>query len=81
MRAAPNLGPEYVQAFERIYPDLAAKYRAPFYPFFLDGVAADPKVTQHDGLHPNEAGVKVIVQRILPKVEQLTAHVRDQHPS
>jgi acyl-CoA thioesterase-1 len=81
MRAAPNLGPEYVQAFERIYPDLAAKYGAPLYPFFLDGVAADPKMTQHDGLHPDEAGVKVIVQRILPKVEELIAHVRDQHPS
>jgi acyl-CoA thioesterase-1 len=81
MRAAPNLGPDYVQAFERIYPDLAAKYGVALYPFFLDGVAADPRVTQHDGLHPNEAGVKVIVQRILPKVEELIAHVRDQHPS
>jgi acyl-CoA thioesterase-1 len=81
MRAAPNLGPEYVQAFERIYPDLAAKYGVPLYPFFLDGVAADPKMTQHDRLHPNEAGVKVIVQRILPKVEELIAHVHQQHPS
>jgi acyl-CoA thioesterase I len=81
MRAAPNLGPEYVQAFERIYPDFAAKYGALLYPFFLDGVAADPKMTQHDGLHPNETGVKVIVQRILPKVEDLIAHLHRQHPS
>jgi len=81
MRAAPNLGPEYVQAFERIYPDLAAKYGVPLYPFFLDGVAADPKMTQHDGLHPSETGVKVIVQRILPKVEDLIAHLHQQHPS
>jgi acyl-CoA thioesterase I len=81
MRAAPNLGPEYVQAFERIYPDLAAKYAVPLYPFFLDGVAADANMTQHDGLHPNAAGVKVIVQRILPRVEELIAHAREQHPS
>ena len=81
MRAAPNLGPDYVAAFERIYPDLAAKYGVPLYPFFLDGVAADAKMTQHDGLHPNEAGVKVIVQRILPKVEELTANAHAQHPS
>ncbi len=81
MRAAPNFGPDYVQAFERIYPDLAAKYGTLFYPFFLDGVAADPKMTQHDALHPNETGVKVIVQRILPKVEELIARVREQHPS
>ncbi len=41
MRAAPNLGAEYGQAFERIYPELAAKYGVLLYPFFLDGVAAD----------------------------------------
>lgn len=81
MRAAPNLGPDYVAAFERIYPDLAAKYGVPLYPFFLAGVAADAKMTQPDELHPNAAGVKVIVQRILPKVEELTAHARAQHPS
>ena len=41
MRAAPNLGADYGQAFERIYPELAAKYGVLLYPFFLDGVAGD----------------------------------------
>ncbi len=81
MRAAPNLGADYGQAFERIYPDLAAKYGALLYPFFLDGVAADPGMTQRDGLHPNAAGVDVIVSRILPKVEELVARAQGQHPS
>jgi len=81
MRAAPNLGPEYGQAFERIYPELAAKYEALLYPFFLDGVAAVPGMTQHDGLHPTAAGVGVIVRRILPKVEEVVAGVRARHPS
>ena len=81
MRAAPNLGAEYGTAFERIYPDLAAKYDVPIYPFFLDGVAGDLKLLQHDGLHPNAAGVDVIVARILPKVEELIARARTQHPS
>jgi acyl-CoA thioesterase I len=81
MRAAPNLGPEYGQAFERIYPELAAKYGALLYPFFLDGVAADLSMTQHDGLHPNATGVGVIVQRILPKVQELIAKVHGQRPS
>ena len=79
MRAAPNLGADYDQSFERIYPDLAAKYGVLLYPFFLDGVAADLSLTQHDGLHPSAAGVDMIVARILPKVEQLIA--RTQHPS
>jgi len=76
MRAAPNLGPEYAQIFERIYPELAAKYDLPLYPFFLDGVAADLSVLQHDGLHPAAGGVALIVARILPQVEALIAHVR-----
>jgi acyl-CoA thioesterase I len=81
MRAAPNLGPDYVQEFERIYPDLAAKYEVLFYPFFLDGVAADPRLMQHDGLHPNAAGVGIIVGRILSKVQELIAGVQVQHRS
>jgi acyl-CoA thioesterase I len=81
MRAAPNLGPEYGREFESIYPQLATKYDVLLYPFFLDGVAGDLKLTQHDGLHPSAAGVDVIVQRILPKVEELIARVRANHPS
>ena len=73
MRAAPNLGAAYGAAFERIYPELAAKYGTLLYPFFLDGVAADLKLTQPDGLHPNAAGVGVIVGRILPSVKDLVA--------
>jgi acyl-CoA thioesterase-1 len=81
MRAAPNLGADYVAAFERIYPDLAAKYGVALYPFFLDGIAGDLKLLQHDGLHPNPDGVDVIVQRILPHVADLIGHIRTQHPS
>jgi len=71
VRAAPNLGPEYDRAFDAIYPALAKAYDVPLYPFFLDGVAGDPKLNQADGLHPNAEGVEVIVQRILPAVEGL----------
>ena len=78
MKAAPNLGAEYGHAFDSIYPDLSAKHGVLLYPFFLDGVAADAALTQRDGLHPNAAGVGVIVGRILPKVEQLIARVRAQ---
>ena len=73
MRAAPNLGAAYGDEFERIFPELAAKYGVPLYPFFLDGVAADRKLMQPDGMHPNAAGVDVIVARILPQVKDLIA--------
>ncbi|MFZ2077214.1 MAG: arylesterase [Xanthobacteraceae bacterium] len=81
MRAAPNLGVDYGHAFERIYPELAAKYGAVFYPFFLDGVAAEHTLLQQDGMHPNAAGVAVIARRILPTVQELIARVRAQKPS
>ncbi len=69
MRAAPNLGAAYVDAFEGIYPRLAKKYGVPLYPFFLDGVAADPRFILEDHMHPNPEGVKRIVERVLPAVE------------
>ena len=73
MAAPRNLGPEYQQAFDPIYARLAAKHGALLYPFFLDGVAADPTLNQTDGMHPNEAGVDMIVARMLPSVRQLLA--------
>jgi acyl-CoA thioesterase-1 len=76
MRAPRNLGPDYVRSFDAIYPALASTHRLVFYPFFLDGVVTDPKLNQGDGLHPNAAGVDVIVVRILPRVEELIAAAR-----
>ena len=71
MYASPSLGVDYKHAFDRIYPDLAAKYEALFYPFFLQGIATDTSLTLADGLHPNAAGVAKIVAGILPSVETL----------
>jgi len=76
MLAPPSLGAEYAGAFDAIYPDLAARYDAILYPFFLTGVAADKALNQPDGLHPTAAGVDIIVARILPDVERLIARVK-----
>jgi acyl-CoA thioesterase-1 len=73
MRAAPNLGPDYVAAFEAIYSRLAEKHGVPLYPFFLDGVAADRSFLLEDGIHPNAAGIERMVERFLPAVEKLIA--------
>jgi len=75
MLAPRNLGPDYAQAFDPIYPELAAAHGVPLYPFILDGVAADPALNQRDGIHPTAAGVDVIVSRMLPKAEELVAKV------
>ncbi len=68
MLAAPNLGAGYASSFNGIYPALARRHGVPLYPFFMDGVAGVPRLQLGDGLHPNPAGVKVIVRRILPAV-------------
>src|SRR5262249_32117164 len=75
MRAPPNLGTDYARQFDAIYPALASTHTVVFYPFFLEGVAADPKLNQKDGLHPTRAGVDEIVKRILPQVEELIGRV------
>jgi acyl-CoA thioesterase-1 len=80
MRAAPNLGPDFVREFEAIYPGLAEKYGLLFYPFFLDGVAAEAKFNQRDGTHPSAAGIDRIVTGILPKVQELVARARERRP-
>jgi acyl-CoA thioesterase-1 len=76
MLAPPNLGADYARAYNPIYPQLAATHDVLFYPFFLDGVATNAKLNLGDGMHPNADGVAAIVQRILPKVEELIARVR-----
>jgi acyl-CoA thioesterase-1 len=75
MRAPPNMGADYVKAFDAVYPDLAAAHGVILYPFFLDGVAAERGLNQGDGIHPTAAGVDVIVAKILPQVEELIARV------
>ncbi|SEO61728.1 acyl-CoA thioesterase-1 [Methylobacterium sp. ap11] len=76
MRAAPNLGPDYVKRFDAIYPRLAARYGLVLYPFFLDGIAGDRSLNLPDGLHPTKAGVARIVSGILPSVEEFLTRLR-----
>jgi acyl-CoA thioesterase-1 len=81
MRAPPNMGADYGRAFDAIFPDLAAAHDVVFYPFFLDGVAAERVLNQGDGMHPTAAGIDAIVERILPKAEELIARVKAKRGS
>ncbi|WP_407152731.1 arylesterase [Bradyrhizobium sp. ORS 86] len=69
MLAPPNYGSDYAAKFNAIYPDLSKSLGVPLYPFFLDGVAADAKLNQADGMHPTADGVDIVVKNILPTVE------------
>ena len=76
MLAPRNFGPDYVRAFDAIYPELAAAHDLILYPFILEGVAGDRALNQPDGLHPTAAGVDVMVKGMLPKVEELIGRVK-----
>jgi len=78
MLAPPNYGEDYAAKFNTIYPDLAKKFDVPLYPFFLDGVAADPKLNQADGIHPTAEGVDIIVTTMLPTVQAFLGTIRGQ---
>ena len=70
MMSPPNMGSEYEQAFNAIHGELAEKYEIAFYPFLLDGVAAEAALNQADGMHPNADGMAVIASRMLPVMEE-----------
>ncbi len=76
MRAPPNLGRDFGAEFDTIFATVALEYDALFYPFFLEGVAARPTLNQTDGIHPNSAGVAIVVERIIPSVEALLSRVQ-----
>jgi acyl-CoA thioesterase-1 len=75
MQMGQNLGKEYITAFEKIYPLVAREENVGLVPFFLTGVAANPKLNQADGIHPTAEGYRVVVDHIFPYViEAIEAH-------
>lgn len=73
MYAPRNYGREYAAEFDAVFPRVASRHNVPLYPFFIEGVAAEPTLNQSDGIHPNARGVEVIVSRIGPHVRRLLA--------
>jgi len=81
MMAPPNMGKDYAQKFNPIYPRLAQKYGVPLYPFFLDGVATKKEFLLEDGIHPNEKGVETMVSNFMPTVEKSLTNMRNKGTS
>lgn len=76
MYAPPNLGDAYGREFRAVFARLGARPGIMFDPFFLAGVAGDPALNQADHIHPNPAGVRRIVARLLPMVIRLLAEAK-----
>ncbi len=63
MQVPPNLGPEYTGKFKKMYPKLAEENNAELVPYFLDDLGGDSTLMQSDGIHPTEAGHKVLAEK------------------
>lgn len=73
MLAPPNMGGDYEEKFNAIFPRLAGKYNVPLYPFFMEGVAAEKSLQLEDGMHPNTEGVAKMVAGFMPLMERTIA--------
>jgi len=67
----PNYGPAYIQQFDKMYRDLAAKYKLTAIPFLLTGVGGNPQFMQKDGLHPNAEGTRIVEATVRKTLEPL----------
>ena len=68
---AKSVGAEFIATFEKVYPSLAAKHNVPLIPFFLEGAAGHPEFMLEDGIHPNQAGYRIVTANVLKYVEPL----------
>jgi acyl-CoA thioesterase-1 len=75
MEMVQNMGAEYTAAFRAMYPEIAAQRGAILMPFFLEGVATDPKLNQPDFIHPTAEGYTVVVENLYPYVVQAIEQV------
>ena len=76
MRLPPNYGAEYTKEFEAVFPAVARRAKIALMPFLLDGVAADPRLNQADGIHPTAAGQQMIADRLWPYLRPLLRLVK-----
>jgi len=71
LRMPPNYGPEFTEAFQRLYPELADELDVAFVPYMLEGVGGRPEMNQGDGIHPTGEGQRIIAENVLPALRAL----------
>jgi len=70
----PNYGPDYIQSFNKVFQDLAAKHHVTFIPMIYKNLITVPGTIQQDGIHPTTKGSEIIARTILPKLTPLLKH-------
>jgi len=76
LKMPPNYGPDFTEAFQRLYPELADELHVALVPFMLEGVAGHPDLNQGDGIHPTSEGQRIIAENVLPALRALVERER-----
>jgi acyl-CoA thioesterase-1 len=71
MRVPPNYGAAYARDFAAVFPEVARRTNVPLVPFLLEGVAAEVRLNQGDGIHPNAEGQRMIAEHVWPHLRPL----------
>jgi acyl-CoA thioesterase-1 len=71
MRVPPNYGAQYTREFAAVFPEVARRTGVPLVPFLLEGVAAEVRLNQGDGIHPNADGQRRIAEHLWPHLRPL----------
>jgi acyl-CoA thioesterase-1 len=71
MRVPPNYGPDYTRDFAAVFSEVARRTSVPLVPFLLEGVAAQVRFNQGDGIHPNAEGQRLIAEHLWPHLKPL----------
>ena len=71
MQIPPNYGKRYVEAFNKVFGDVAQEKKVPLVPFFLEGVGGHPELMQADGLHPAVGAQDKLLENVWPSLKPL----------
>lgn len=78
MKVPPNMGADYAQRFEAVFPAVAQQYGATLIPFLLEGAAGEPQFNLADGIHPNEAGHQIVARSVWASIEPIVRRLARQ---
>ena len=67
----PDYGPDYIQSFDKIFRDLAAKHHVTVVPMLYKDLINVPETIQSDGIHPTAKGSAIIAGTLFPVLKPL----------
>ncbi len=71
MQMPPNMGKEYTERFQAVFPAVAKRNGAGLVPFLLEGVGGKTDLNQADRIHPTAEGHKIVAETVWKTLEPI----------